>query len=783
MDGVQPTAGRLLRWLPLVVIGGVLLFIYRRAVSQPVVAPMPLPPQPTLSAVPAPPAQPTALMRLARWPLFILAALALAWVMVSIPRPYSAIALVVVIAIALNKSRVLAVGAVGLMIDSALTYRSVVHFWELQAPVLLMLLGAVALWATMQLDWRAARIPALPLPALPVSLSARWSELHVGLFLLGVIGLAELIWVNTFPLSTSQRIADSVDTQHLLLVTSISLIVAGLGRASLPRRLPAINWGIVLPVLAITLLGLAVRFWQLHYTTRFFIDEWFFANNIRYLWSWRYIPLTAPFDGVAAEPFLFQYWQSITVELFGRNFVGLRGASAIIGTLTIPAVYLLGRTLFDRKTALLGALLLATFPPHLHFSRIGLSEIAMAFFGAASFAFLARGVIANRRFDYALGGALLGMTHYFHEGGKYLFTPVAALWLAGVWLICRPSISLRNALYAALACALVALPIYTSLLAGQKSLAARMVDNGAGLNGAYWQQLFDSGDFREHLIQHVAPPFLIYVQRPDNTLFYAGGTPLMLAFVAPAFMLGLFYALRRWYRPGPMLLLLWVVATSLGNTLLVDSSNAARFVVAFPALMLLAAAGIRYTLPLIWPEQQEGEQKLEERAPLYARLLTVPNVQFLVMLALAVGIAAAQVDYYFNQHIPAYNQQFRNNWRHRDAQDAVLRSLDFPPGTQIHIISRGEIPNLNDTRHVLDFMASGLELNTLSAQDRTLPDYIASLDRSVDHAFYVDPSSTQVIELLRRHFELLPAQASPYDISPDHQYILYYAPAADTTTP
>jgi hypothetical protein len=765
----------LLRWLPLIVIGGALLIIWRRVFAQPAVVPIVPIPQPAIPLAPtqAQPVRPGILVRLLRWLLFILIALGLAWVMVSIPRPYSIIALGLVVVIVLQWPRALTVSAIALMIASALTFRDAVHFYELEGPTILMMLGVVALWATIQLDWRLRRIPAMPIPATPTWLTGRWSETHISLFLLGLIALVELMRINSFRFDRATNISDSIDVQHLLLVTAVTLIVIGLGRLDFARRLPRLNWRVVLPVVGLMALAFVVRFWQIYNTPRFYIDELFFSNYVHYFWYWRYAPLIAPFDSVAAEPLLFPYWQSITVELFGRNFAGLRGASAIIGTLTVGVTYLLGRTLFDRKTALLGALLLATFPPHIHFSRIGLSEIAMAFFGATSFAFFARGLTSDRRFDYVMGGAMLGMTHYFHEGGKYLFTPLTVLWLAGVWLACRPRVSIRNLLFAALACGLVALPIYSTLLLTQQPLAARMVTNSAGLDGAYWRQLFDSRDFYQHILQHLSPPFLLYVQRPDNTLFYAGGNPMMLSFVVPAFLLGFFYSIRRWNQPGPMLLVLWVISTSLGNSLLVESGNVARFVVVTPALMLLVAVGIRYTLPLLWPEQ---ETRVEQVVPIYRRIWTPAYLQLALMGVLVVGMSAAQVDYYYNHHLPTYNQQFRDNWGHRDALDAVLRSVDFPPGTQLHIISPAKIPDLDFTRGFMNFMVDGLRVITLSSNEFTLK-YISLQKMVRDHAFYIDPTDRATIALIHEHFDVLPGSMSPFDLPRYYQFMLYYAPA------
>lgn len=791
MNATQPP--RLLnrmRWLLMAVIGGALLVVWRRmTLSAGKRATISLPP--TTSVAPlsnsnqvrrtSPQVESFSKSRLL---LLAMIATLLVWLLVNVSAPSTGLALMILVAAVLNRPRVLAAGAIGLMIDSAVSFRSVIQLWELDVPVMLMLLAGVALWGAMQLDWREFRIPALPVPTTKARVFAGWGELHLGVFLLGTTALAEFMRINAFPGLTGEAISETVDTQHGLLFTGVTLVILGLGGARLPRRIPAVHWPTVLGVVGIMALGLGVRFWQLDNTTRFFIDELFFADTMRYFWEWRTIPLAAPLNGIAAEPILFPYWQSLAVDIFGRNFVGLRAASAIIGTLTVGAAYLLGRTLFDRKTALLAALLLATFPPHIHFSRIGLSEIAMTLFGTLALTFLARGLATNRRLDYALGGAMLGMTHYFHEGGKFLYTPLAVVWLAGVWMMYRPRVPLKNFLIAVLACLLVAMPIYSTLLANQKPLAARFVANEAGLGWDYWQRLLETGDFGQHIQDHVIPPFLLYIQRWDNSLFYGGNSPLMRAFVTPTFLLGVFYVLRRWRAPGPMLMILWVLSTSLGNSLLVESGGVPRFVVVFPALMVLVAVGIRYTLPLIWPEEADNGQRsaASHRITVRGRTLLIPylrtnQAQFLLMIVLVIGMSVAQVDYYFNRHIPVYNRQYRDHWGHRDAQDAVLRSLHFPPGTQIHIITRTDPPDELVTRGMLDFMATGLSLNVISSKDGMLPEYVASLNHDVDHAFYVGPYNTPAIELLRRHFDLLPPQVSPYDLPADYQFVLYYAPS------
>ena len=57
------------------------------------------------------------------------------------------------------------------------------------------------------------------------------------------------------------------------------------------------------------------------------------------------------------------------VRLFGYSVLAARGLSALLGALTVWAIYRLGQTLFDRVTGLLSALLLAIAPAHVIYSQ------------------------------------------------------------------------------------------------------------------------------------------------------------------------------------------------------------------------------------------------------------------------------------------------------------------------------------------------------------------------------------------------------------------------------
>ena len=77
---------------------------------------------------------------------------------------------------------------------------------------------------------------------------------------------------------------------------------------------------------------------------------------------------------------------------------------------------------------------------------------------------------------------------------------------------------------------------------------------------------------------------------------------LVLPYAVPALLLGVVFAAWRWRTPG-VLPLIWLLGTSAGNALLVESAVTARYVAAFPALALLIALGIGEALALLWPRR------------------------------------------------------------------------------------------------------------------------------------------------------------------------------------
>lgn len=104
------------------------------------------------------------------------------------------------------------------------------------------------------------------------------------------------------------------------------------------------------------------------------------------------------------EP-LFIYVLAASVAIWGRSPGALRIVSALVGILTIPAVYWLGAELFDRRVGTLAGFLAATSVWTLNLSRTAFRAVALPPLAAVSLALLWRGLRQRRLRTVVWGGS------------------------------------------------------------------------------------------------------------------------------------------------------------------------------------------------------------------------------------------------------------------------------------------------------------------------------------------------------------------------------------------
>lgn len=135
----------------------------------------------------------------------------------------------------------------------------------------------------------------------------------------------------------------------------------------------------------------------------------------------------------APQP-LIVYLQAAAIFFAGAHIFTLRFVTAAIGTLTIPALYALGRSLrFKPSFAMVAALGLAISLDHIHLSRLGLRAIFIPLCVVLLLFMLSRALDRGRmRYWTALGAVLAGSMYTYLAA---LFLPLLLIVLVGHQLI------------------------------------------------------------------------------------------------------------------------------------------------------------------------------------------------------------------------------------------------------------------------------------------------------------------------------------------------------------
>lgn len=107
---------------------------------------------------------------------------------------------------------------------------------------------------------------------------------------------------------------------------------------------------------------------------------------------------------------LFMYVLAASIASFGRTPEALRAASALVGTLTIVAIYFAARNMFSPRIGALSAAILAVTFWHLAISRVAFRAITLPLTLCAMMAFIFAGLRANASRLRILYATLAGAT-------------------------------------------------------------------------------------------------------------------------------------------------------------------------------------------------------------------------------------------------------------------------------------------------------------------------------------------------------------------------------------
>ena len=309
----------------------------------------------------------------------------------------------------------------------------------------------------------------------------------------------------------------------------------------------------------------------------------------------------------------FFYWPiSWAMRLVENGMVGLRLPSALVGTATVLALYLLARHMWGRRMAFLSAALLATYDYHIHYSRLGTNNVWDPLFAVLTFWALDVGLTASdegrRRQALILAGLAMGFSAYFYTGAR-LLPVLVAVYLVFYWAQRRwqkgtaaqagaPGWQL---VLVPLAFLVTAGPMLAFALTHPDDYNARI--NQVGIIQSGWLAR-EPGLTGKTTAKILAEQFLraagAFHVFPDRTAFYGVKRPLLGFLAGICGVLGMAWAAVHWRERRYFLVLLWFWAAVITGGMLTESPpSSQRLVVAIPAVVLLVAIGVDQTVGLV----------------------------------------------------------------------------------------------------------------------------------------------------------------------------------------
>lgn len=330
------------------------------------------------------------------------------------------------------------------------------------------------------------------------------------------------------------------------------------------------------------------------------------------------------FTGDLTEEPMAIYVASVSFGLFGASPWSLRLVSALVGVLTVAAVYALAREMFrSAGAAALSAFLLAILYWHVNFSRLGMEPVFLPLMLTLAVLFLWRGLESGGSaghwtrstvVNFVLAGLFFAATQYTYKGA--LMVPVLLAAFVVLEFLLDRGFWTRDGqglLILVVTAVLVFAPLGLYFVAHPGEFLERPATvTAASGNPA---TVFDNA---------LRVAGMLFVRGDENPRSNLPGRPALDLFLAVGFMAGLIGVLVRFRRDRVLrFLLLWLLVMSLPSVLTDFAPHFGRSIGTTPAIALLTAFGFA---------------SLVERVPRLG-FKTMPRV--VPVAVLAAGLAAS----------------------------------------------------------------------------------------------------------------------------------------------
>lgn len=173
-------------------------------------------------------------------------------------------------------------------------------------------------------------------------------------------------------------------------------------------RIASVEWTWLAAIVAV---GFALRLWQAWHAPGFFYDEAIYGLDSIDVMRGKNLAIFFDREDHVREP-LFMYIQALFLAIGGVSPFTMRVGDAIIGTLTIPVVWLVAREFRGPFFGILGAAAFAVLRWHVHFSGLAFRTILGPLFAALTLLFFFRYIRLRTRREALLCGTFLGLGMY-----------------------------------------------------------------------------------------------------------------------------------------------------------------------------------------------------------------------------------------------------------------------------------------------------------------------------------------------------------------------------------
>ena len=171
-------------------------------------------------------------------------------------------------------------------------------------------------------------------------------------------------------------------------------------------------------LLVLTVIGLFLRFYNLGYNSLWLDEASTYSISVKSLAEIWQVTAAGEFN-----PPLF-YWAEHVMLMLGNNEIILRFIPALLGVLTIPLFYVIGKEFLDRNAGIIAAAACAVSPFLIYYSQEARAYSMMLFFVALATIFFIKAMKSGSLTHWALFGAFSALAFWSHF---YAFVMITAL--------------------------------------------------------------------------------------------------------------------------------------------------------------------------------------------------------------------------------------------------------------------------------------------------------------------------------------------------------------------